>query len=94
MRKEAQKQSVFTLRFRLVLLVAAELVASILLALLLVKLLYRFVDLELPLMVVLVIISVGITLIFKEAWTLREGTIIAAAIFGPAMDFWKKKVFS
>ena len=57
MRKEAQKQSVFTLRFRLVLLVAAELVASILLALLLVKLLYRFVDLELPLMVVLVIIS-------------------------------------
>jgi len=25
---------------------------------------------------------------------LREGTIIAALIFGPAMDFWKKTVFS
>ena len=25
---------------------------------------------------------------------LREGTIIAALIFGPAMDFWKKHVFS
>lgn len=57
MKKEAQKRSVFTLRFRLVLLVATELVASILLALLLVNLLYRFADLELPLMVVLVIIS-------------------------------------
>ena len=44
--------------------------------------------------IVLVIISVAITLIFKEDWTLREGTIIAAAIFGPAMDFWKKRVFS
>ena len=44
--------------------------------------------------IVLVIISVAITLIFKEDWTLREGTIIAALIFGPAMDFWKKHVFS
>ena len=44
--------------------------------------------------VVLVLISVAITLIFKEPWTLREGTIIAALIFGPAMDFWKKHVFS
>jgi len=44
--------------------------------------------------VVLVLISVAITLIFKVDWTLREGTIIAALIFGPAMDFWKKHVFS
>ncbi len=44
--------------------------------------------------VVLVLISVAITLIFKMDWTLREGTIIAALIFGPAMDFWKKHVFS
>jgi len=44
--------------------------------------------------IVLVIISVAITLIFKQDWTLREGTIIAALIFGPAMDFWKKTVFS
>ena len=44
--------------------------------------------------VVLVLISVLITLIFKEPWTLREGTIIAALIFGPAMDFWKKHVFT
>ncbi|MBP3651809.1 MAG: hypothetical protein J6J78_01910 [Clostridia bacterium] len=44
--------------------------------------------------IVLVIISVAITLIFKQDWTLREGTIIAALIFGPAMDFWKKHVFS
>ena len=39
--------------------------------------------------VVLVLISVAITLIFGVEWTLREGTIIAALIFGPAMDFWK-----
>ena len=44
--------------------------------------------------IVLVIVSVAITLIFKQDWTLREGTIIAALIFGPAMDFWKKHVFS
>ena len=44
--------------------------------------------------IVLVIISVVLTLIFGTDWTLREGTIIAALIFGPAMDFWKKTVFA
>ena len=44
--------------------------------------------------IVLVLISVAITLIFGVEWTLREGTIIAALIFGPMMDFWKKAVFS
>ena len=44
--------------------------------------------------VVLVVISVAITLLFGVEWTLREGTIIAALIFGPMMDFWKKHVFS
>ena len=44
--------------------------------------------------IVLVAISVILTLIFGTEWTLREGTIIAALIFGPAMDFWKKHVFS
>ena len=44
--------------------------------------------------VVLVLVSVAITVIFGVEWTLREGTIIAALIFGPAMDFWKKHVFS
>lgn len=44
--------------------------------------------------IVLVIVSVVLTLIFGTDWTLREGTIIAALIFGPAMDFWKKHVFS
>lgn len=44
--------------------------------------------------IVLVAISVAITLIFGVEWTLREGTIIAALLFGPMMDFWKKKVFS
>ena len=44
--------------------------------------------------VVLVVLSVALTLIFGVDWTLREGTIIAALIFGPAMDFWKKTVFS
>ena len=44
--------------------------------------------------IVLVIVSVVLTLIFGTDWTLREGTIIAALIFGPAMDFWKKAVFS
>ena len=44
--------------------------------------------------IVLVIISVVLTLIFGTEWTLREGTIIAALIFGPAMDFWKKTVFA
>jgi len=44
--------------------------------------------------VVLVLISVAITLLFGVEWTLREGTIIAALLFGPMMDFWKKTVFS
>jgi len=44
--------------------------------------------------VVLVIVSVAISLIFGVEWTLREGTIIAALIFGPMMDFWKTRVFS
>lgn len=44
--------------------------------------------------IVLVLVSVVLTLIFGTEWTLREGTIIAALIFGPAMDFWKKHVFS
>lgn len=44
--------------------------------------------------IVLVLVSVILTLIFHTEWTLREGTIIAALIFGPAMDFWKKKFFS
>ncbi len=43
--------------------------------------------------IVLVILSVVLTLVFGTEWTLREGTIIAALIFGPAMDFWKKTVF-
>ena len=44
--------------------------------------------------ILLVILTVVLTLIFGTDWTLREGTIIAALIFGPAMDFWKKTVFS
>lgn len=44
--------------------------------------------------IVLVLVSVGLTLLFGTEWTLREGTIIAALIFGPAMDFWKKTVFT
>ena len=42
----------------------------------------------------LVLISVVLTLIFHTDWSLREGTIIAALIFGPAMDFWKNRVFA
>ena len=44
--------------------------------------------------VALVLLCVAITLIFGVEWTLREGTIIAALLFGPMMDFWKKYVFS
>ena len=44
--------------------------------------------------IALVLVSVAITLLFGVAWTLREGTIIAALIFGPMMDFWKKTVFA
>lgn len=44
--------------------------------------------------ILLVVFAVVLTLIFGTDWTLREGTIIAALIFGPAMDFWKKRVFS
>ena len=44
--------------------------------------------------IVLVIVSVLISLVFGVEWTLREGTIIAALIFGPMFDFWKKTVFS
>ena len=42
----------------------------------------------------LVLLSVALTLIFGTDWTLREATVIAALIFGPAMDFWKKAVFT
>ena len=42
----------------------------------------------------LVLLSVVLTLIFGTEWTLREGTIIAALLFGPAMDFWQKAVFT
>ena len=44
--------------------------------------------------VALVAVSVAITLLFGVEWTLREGPVIAALIFGPMMDFWKKTVFS
>lgn len=43
--------------------------------------------------IVLVLLAVVLTLLFGTDWTLREGTLIAALIFGPAMDFWKKTVF-
>lgn len=42
----------------------------------------------------LVLLSVVLTLIFGTEWTLREGTVIAALMFGPSMDFWKKKLFT
>ena len=44
--------------------------------------------------IVLVAISVVLTLIFGTEWTLREGTIVAALIFGPAMDLVKKLFFT
>ena len=44
--------------------------------------------------VALVLVSVALTLIFHTEWTLREGTVIAALIFGPAMDFWRRRVFA
>ena len=44
--------------------------------------------------IVLVIISLVLTLVFGTAWTLREGTVIAALIFGPAMDLVKKVFFT
>ena len=44
--------------------------------------------------VALVLVSVVLTLIFRTEWTLREGTVIAALIFGPAMDFWRRRVFA
>ena len=44
--------------------------------------------------IALVAVSVLISLVFGIEWTLREGTIIAALMFGPMMDFWKKTVFS
>ena len=42
----------------------------------------------------LVIITVILILITKTDWTLREGTVIAALIFGPAMDFFQKKFWA
>ena len=44
--------------------------------------------------VALVVVSVAITLLFGVEWTLREGTIIAALLFGPMMDLCKKVFFS
>ena len=43
--------------------------------------------------IALVLLSVAISLFFGVEWTLREGTVIAALMFGPMMDFWKKTVF-
>ena len=43
--------------------------------------------------IVLLLLSVALTLIFGTEWTLREGTVIAALMFGPAIDFWRNKVF-
>ncbi|MBR2942460.1 MAG: hypothetical protein IKB82_03585 [Clostridia bacterium] len=43
--------------------------------------------------IVLVLISAAITLVFGVEWTLREGTIIAALIFGPMMDFFRVHFF-
>lgn len=42
--------------------------------------------------IALVLMAVALTLIFGTEWTLREGTVIAALSFGPAMDFWKKSM--
>ena len=44
--------------------------------------------------IALVLLCVALTLIFGTDWTLREATVIAALIFGPAMDFWKKTFFT
>lgn len=44
--------------------------------------------------IVLVATSLVLTLIFGTDWTLREGTVIAALIFGPAMDIVKKVFFT
>lgn len=43
--------------------------------------------------IILVVICVVLTLVFHTDWSLGIGTIIAAVIFGPAMDFWKKHFF-
>lgn len=37
--------------------------------------------------ILLIVLSLGITLIFSVDFTVREGTLIAALIFGPLMDF-------
>ena len=42
----------------------------------------------------LVIATVLLILITKTPLTLREGTVIAALIFGPAMDFFKNKFWN
>lgn len=41
----------------------------------------------------LVLLTVGLTLLTRTEWTLREGTIIAASVFGPAMDFFKNRLW-
>ena len=38
----------------------------------------------------LILCCVAVTLIFGIAWTLREGTILSAIVFGPLMDFWRR----
>ena len=47
--------------------------------------------------IVLVILTVVLILISQTDWTLREGTVIAALLFGPFMDFhsrWLKHISS
>jgi len=44
--------------------------------------------------VILLILSVVLILTFDTEWTVREGTIISALIFGPMLDFLRKHVVS
>lgn len=46
--------------------------------------------LRLKIDIALVLICVLLTLIFGTEWTVREGTIIGALIFGPFMDLWNE----
>lgn len=41
--------------------------------------------------VFLVVMTVILILITHTEWTLREGTVIAAVIYGPAIDFFQKR---
>lgn len=56
------------------------------------KMTFTFGQIRQSIDILLIVLSLGITLAFSVEFTVREGTLIAAVIFGPLMDFIIPKI--